>query len=139
VKPVAAGAKRVALVFVYSDYRRTGATSLPGAGRDLQRVSAALGRAGFELRTAIDPSRTDLAALLDEFSQACEGAEMTVIYVTGHGLQQLEHVYLLPNEYEVREMRSRLSELAIPVSSLTAHMKGSHAPVLLFGGCRTHA
>jgi uncharacterized caspase-like protein len=138
LKPVPASEKRVALVFVYSNYSDAGAASLPGAQRDLGRVSEALKEPGFEVEMVANPTKLELQAALDKLSSRSEEAEAAVIYLTGHGFQHDGRVYLLPNDYSFAEGPGRLPELAIDVASLTKYLKARSANALFFGGCRTH-
>ena len=138
VKPISASAKRVALVFVYSNYGNTGVTSLPGAKRDLVRVAAALKSAGFDVQVAIDPTQNDLRVALDTLSRRSQNAEAAIIYLTGHGFEHRGQVYLMPNDYPFGEGSERLSELAVHVPSLVHYLKARSANLVLFGGCRTY-
>ena len=138
MKPISASAKRVALVFVYSNYGNSGVTSLPGAKRDLVRVAGALKSAGFDVQTVIDPTQNDLRGALDTLSRRSQNAEAAVIYLTGHGLEHSGQVYLMPNDYPFEEGSKRLSELAVHVPSLVGYLKARSANLVLFGGCRTY-
>lgn len=138
VKPISASARRVALVFVYSNYGNAGVTPLPGAKRDLVRVSAALKGAGFDVQAAIDPTQNDLRVALDVLSRRSQKAEAAVIYLTGHGFEHRGQVYLMPNDYPFAEGSKRLSELAVHVPSLASYLKARSANLVLFGGCRTY-
>lgn len=137
LKPVPPGEKRVALVFVYSDYRDAGIPSLPGAERDRERVTQALRNAGFELQSAGNPTKQDLRALLERLSSRSSDAVAAVIYLTGHGFEHGGRVYLLPSDYPFNEGPGRLPELAIDVANLTTHLKATSANLVFFGGCRT--
>jgi len=138
VKPISASAKRVALVFVYSNYGNAGVTSLPGAKRDLVRVVAALKSAAFDVQAAVDPKQNDLRVALDALSRRSQNAEAAIIYLTGHGFEHRGQVYLMPNDYPFNEGSKRLSELAVHVPSLVGYLKARSANLVLFGGCRTY-
>ncbi len=137
LKPVPASAKRVALVFVYADYSDVDATSLPGAERDLYRVAAALREAGFDVQTIIDPTRESLHSSLKRFSKLTEDAEAAVIYLTGHGFEHRDEVYLAPNDYPFDEGFELLPERAVHVPGLKGFLKAKSANLVFFGGCRT--
>ena len=138
LKPLAASAKRVALVFVYSNYREAGQKSLPGAKRDLSRVAVALRKAGFEVTTAPNPSRKDLRTALQTLSAQSQDAEAAAVYVTGHGFEHRGHVYLLPSDYPFHDGPSKLSKLAVHVASLAKYLKAYSANMVFYGGCRTY-
>ncbi len=138
LKPIPASARRVALVFVYSDYSNVGVPSLPGADRDLKRVAAALKAAGFEVQTATDPARDDLRAMLEAFSALAEDSEAAVIYLTGHGFENSGQVYLTPNDYPFDKGSENLSERAVHVQALVDFLKAEKANIVFFGGCRSY-
>lgn len=138
VKPVPTRAKRVALVFVYSNYRNAGVTSLPGAERDLERVTVALRNAGFEVQVAADPSKVELRAALESLSGRSIDAEAAVVYLTGHGFEHGRQVYLMPGDYPFGEGPTRLPELAVQVVSVAKYLKAKNANIVFFGGCRTY-
>ena len=127
VEPISAPCKRVALVFVYSNYGNAGVTSLPGAKRDLVWVAAALKSAGFDVQVAIDPTQNDLRVALDALSRRSQNAEAAIIYLTGHGFEHRGQVYLMPNDYPFEEGSKRLSELAVHVPSLVGYLKARSA------------
>jgi hypothetical protein len=137
IKPVPTSVKRVALVFVYSDYSNAGVTSLPGAKRDLERVVAALRKAGFEVEAALNPTKKDLRLALDSLSTRSHDADAAVIYLTGHGIERGGKVYLMPNYYPFGEGLKRLDEVAVHVPSLTSFLRARTANIVFFGGCRT--
>jgi Caspase domain len=137
LKPIPTRTKRVALVAVYSDYSAIGVSSLPGAERDLQRVSTALGHAGFKVQATANPSRDDLHAALEMLSAQSEDAEAAAIYVTGHGFEHRGHVYLVPNDIPFARGLGWLPGRAIDVRSLVGFVKAKRANLVFFGGCRT--
>lgn len=139
LKPVPEQAKRVALVFVYADYQSAGVNSLPGAARDLVRVAAALGHAGFVVHTVVDPSELELREALESLAKHSTDAESAVIYLTGHGLEHHGDVYLLPNDHSYHELVAHLAEFAIHVPGLVRHLHARSANLVFFGGCRTLA
>lgn len=138
LKPIPASSKRTALVFVYSDYRKVGIASLPGAKHDLERVSNALVKAGFEVQTALDPTKKELVEALEKISKNSEGTDVAVLYMTGHGFEHNGIVYLMPNDYPFEKEENRLSELAIDVKSLSNYLRAKDGNLIFFGGCRTY-
>ena len=134
--PIPPSMKRVALVFVYSDYRDAGVPSLPGAARDLDRVSTALASAGFEVETLIDPTERELSAGLRAFSKLARDAEFAVIYTTGHGFEHEGQVYLMPNDYPFDEGAESLAAHAIEIPDLADFLSATEGNLLFFGGCR---
>jgi hypothetical protein len=138
LKPVPASEKRVALVFVYSNYRDAGVASLPGAENDLERVTKALRKAGFEVRSSANPTRQELRAAFEELSIRSGEAQAAFIYLTGHGFEHGGRVFLVPNDYPFEEGSIRLPELAVDVACLTRYLNARCSNVVLFGGCRKY-
>jgi hypothetical protein len=136
--PTPAPAKRVALVFAYSDYLDSNVESLPGADLDLDRVAAALRRAAFDVHTAANPARNDLDAALQALSKQSEFADVAVIYLTGHGFEHHGRVYLIPSDYPFDAGPRRLCDLAVCVPCLQRYLKARMANLVFFGGCRTY-
>lgn len=91
--PNSAKGKRVALVFVFSDYSNTNSPSLPGTKNDLFRISKALNEANFEVQTEIDPTNSQLKKTLNIFSKRSKEADVAVIYTTGM-VQKLKEKYI---------------------------------------------
>jgi hypothetical protein len=136
LKPTEPMEKRLALVFVYSDYEKAGVASLPGADHDLVRVSEAFERAGFSVATAANPTARELEQLLSDFSERSQDAETAAIYMTGHGFEHNGKVYLAPNNYPFRQGPDRLTELGISVERLPELLNARNTNVVFYGGCR---
>ncbi len=139
ILPKPLGEKRVALVVVFSDYSASvGAQSLPGAARDLSRVSAAFEKAGFETQRVLDPGRNDLEVILREFADRSAEADVSVLYTTGHGVEVEGVVYLLPGDYPVRQGGSSLLQRAVRLSQMGASTRAKLVNLTFYGGCRNN-
>ncbi len=131
-------AKRVAFVFVFSDYSsKASLGTLPGAKNDLSRISQAFARAGFETVTALDPTHEELEKALRTFSLKTRQSDIAVIYTTGHGLEYMGKAYLIPNDSSPDLAPADLPRHAIGVESLLTHMQAKTANFVFYGGCRT--
>ncbi|UPU37176.1 caspase family protein [Geomonas paludis] len=137
IKSGTSSGKRVAFVFVFSDYRSERLQPLPGADKDLHRVALALKNSGFEVQTAVNPSRTDLQVALQSFSTNSADAEVSIIYATGHGFEYNGQVYLVPIDYPFSQDPKALSEFAIHIPSLKNFVHAKDANFVFYGGCRT--
>ncbi|MEM9597235.1 MAG: caspase family protein [Acidobacteriota bacterium] len=138
LKPVDPAGRRVALVFVFSNYGRAGTVSLSGAARDLKRVSRALRDAGFEVATLRDPSKEELYDALDAFAERSEDAEAAVLYMTGHGFERGREVYLAPSDTPFNSRLRTLPKRSIRVADLTRYLRAEASNLLFFGGCRSY-
>ncbi|AUB81423.1 caspase family protein [Candidatus Thiodictyon syntrophicum] len=137
LKPAASEEKRMAFIFVYSDYEKAGVSSLPGAERDLGRVTDALVQAGFAVETAANPTKQELQRALADFSRRSASADAATIYVTGHGFEQNGKVYLAPNDYPFKQGAKVLSEMGIDIVGLGNYLKAKSANMVFYGGCRS--
>ena len=96
----AAGEKRVALVLINADYSKSGGVySLPGARFDAQRVPEALRAAGFETTLVFDQTAEAARNAIDAFAARSAGADASLIYVGGHGIQHKRVVYWMMGDY----------------------------------------
>ena len=130
--------KRVALIFVYSNYSSVWINSLEGAKNDLDRVSKKLLEVGFEIKTIIDPNKQELNRVLKEFAKESVNADVAIIYTTGHGFEIDGETYLLPNNYLYPLRKKELRQYSIPIKEIGKNMLSSKLNLLFYGGCRTH-
>jgi branched-chain amino acid transport system substrate-binding protein len=91
--PVPLG-RRVALVIGNSSYRSM--PSLANPKNDAADVAAALKGLGFETIAATDLTRAAMNSTLSQFSRAVRGADVALVYYSGHGMQFEGKNYLLP-------------------------------------------
>lgn len=139
VLPKAPRERRVALVVVFTDYSASGgAKSLPGAARDLSRVSDAFEKAGFAVQRARDPDRAQLQDILRRFADRSAASDVAAVYTTGHGAEVEGAVYLLPGDYPVSQGDTALGQRAIRLTELGAASRAKHANLIFYGGCRNN-
>jgi hypothetical protein len=136
--PKSSTERRIALVFVFSDYTISGADSLPGAKNDIDRISQALSKAGFEVQTAIDPDQSKLNTIVHEFSERSKTSDIAVLYTTGHGVEVDGTIYLLPGDYPLIYGMYELNERAIRLTSIGEAASASKANLVFYGGCRNN-
>jgi uncharacterized caspase-like protein len=86
--------KRAALIIGNAAYRNM--TPLQNPGNDADDVDAALRRLGFETIAATDLDRSGMNDALDRFSRLADGADIAMVYYSGHGMQFNGANYLLP-------------------------------------------
>ncbi len=128
--------KRVALVLINADYSKTdGVYSLPGAAFDAQRVPEALTAAGFETTLVLDVNAEAAREKLAEFAKLSEGAEASVIYVGGHGVQHKRIVYWMMGDYP--EQNSKwLGTHAISLDEIGRAGHAREVNLVLYASCR---
>jgi uncharacterized caspase-like protein len=86
--------RRVALVIGNAAYRSM--AQLQNPRNDAADVAAALRRLDFEAIAATDLDRSGMNDALDRFSRLADGADIAVVYYSGHGMQFGGTNYLLP-------------------------------------------
>ena len=89
------GGRRVALIVGNAAYQ-----SLPrlvNAVNDAGAVRDTLRGAGFETFYGSDLKRIDAEALIQRFFRASEGADLVVIYYSGHGVQVAGDNFIVPS------------------------------------------
>ena len=136
--PQSSADRRIALVVVFSDYTNAGTTSLPGARHDLDRISQALSKTGFEVHTAIDPDQSQLNSILTEFSERSRASDIAVVYTTGHGVEVEGTIYLLPGDYPFINGQSQLNARAVRLDRIGGAVQASKANLVFYGGCRNN-
>ncbi len=96
-------AKRVALVLGNSAY--THAPALPNPVNDANDVAAKLQALDFTVSLATDASKAETDAILREFANALEGADVAIFFYAGHGLQVAGQNYLVPIDAKLAKER----------------------------------
>ncbi len=82
---VEAAERRVAFVVGNSGYQTV--PQLPNPTHDAQSVAAALKKSGFEVVTALDLNRIGFDQAFEKFVRSLNGADLSVFYYSGHGIQ----------------------------------------------------
>jgi hypothetical protein len=130
----AEGEQAVALVLVFADYGdEEGLVSLPGAAFDAYRVGRALSDVGYDVRTVIAADAQGFGDALDAFALEAEGADRSLLYTTGHGVEVDGAIYILPPE---AERSTNMLDRAIPLADVKQVMKGEGNRLLIYAGCR---
>src|SRR5947209_20456824 len=82
---VAHAEKRVALVIGNANYRDAGVLANPV--NDARDVTAAFKRIDVEVDTVVDGDLPGMRAALEVFAGKARGADLAIIYYSGHGLE----------------------------------------------------
>ena len=90
----AAAAKRVALVIGNGAYQNT--EPLPNPANDGREVAAALRRLGFDVIEGTDQDKAGMQTLLRQFSAELQGADASLFFYAGHGLQVQRRNWMVP-------------------------------------------
>ena len=98
---------RVALVVGNSTYANIG--RLPNPENDAADISAALRRLGFEVTTEFDADRVELTEALRAFTRQSAGADVSLVFYAGHGIEMDGVNYLVPVDARLeRDVRRAL-------------------------------
>lgn len=129
-------ASKIAMVMVYSDYSSSGINSLPGAEFDLKRIRKAIEENGFECWALLDPTNLQFEANLKAFSKISNNYDFSILYVTGHGVEVANKIYLLPPSYKITYGKTALEAEALNIFTLINYQTSRRGNFLFYGGCR---
>jgi hypothetical protein len=129
------GQSRKALVLINADYSKSDAYSLPGARFDAKRVPAALEAAGLETTLVLDAGVEGAREAMATFARASSSADVSFVYVGGHGLQHKRVVYWMMGDYPERDSRW-LASHAIALDEIGASGRAREANLVLYASCR---
>jgi len=122
----------VALVVGQSAYANLPA--LPNPRNDAGAIADLLGRLGFEVTTVLDVDTRKLSRSLERFAEDAEGADVALLYYSGHGIEAGGENWLVPVDAE----GGRAKGLA-PISPLLETLqKTAPVTILLLDACRTN-
>jgi uncharacterized caspase-like protein len=94
VSPAAFAAKLVALSIGISGYE--GKNYLSSPVKDATLVAESLADFGYQVRLVKDPDLATMKDEVDAFIEAARGADVAIVYFSGHGLQVNGEAYLVP-------------------------------------------
>jgi hypothetical protein len=130
----AMAAKRVALVIGNSAYEN--AAPLPNPVNDSRAVADALRRLNFVVIEAEDRDKTGMQTLLGKFREELLGADVSLFFYGGHGLQVKGQNYLVPVDAKL-DFETDLAFEAVPVDAVLGLMESTTPVRLMFlDACR---
>ena len=126
---------RVALVVGNSDYAHIG--RLPNPDNDARDISAALRRLGFEVTTELDADRVELTEALRGFTRRSAGADVSLVFYAGHGIEMDGVNYLVPVDARLeRDVDVRFE--TVTVDDLLVSTAGASLRLLILDACRNN-
>ncbi|QKC95969.1 caspase family protein [Mesorhizobium sp. NZP2298] len=126
----------VALVIGESQYRSLPA--LPNPANDARAVAQLLTSLGFEVSSIPDGDAPRLARGLKHFVEDAAGADVALLYYSGHGIEAGGENYLVPVEADATSLSDPANRL-VPVSALLAELKASvPVAIVLLDACRSN-
>ena len=135
VPSVALADDRVALVVGNSIYAHIG--RLPNPDNDARDMSAALRRLGFEVTTELDADRVELTEALRAFTRQSAGADVSLVFYGGHGIEMDGVNYLVPVDARLeRDVDVRFE--TVTVDDLLVSTSGALLRLVLLDACRNN-
>ena len=126
---------RVALVVGNSTYAHIG--RLPNPDNDARDMSAALRRLGFEVTTELDADRVELTEALRAFTRQSAGADVSLVFYAGHGIEMDGVNYLVPVDARLeRDVDVRFE--TVTVDDLLVSTSGASLRLVLLDACRNN-
>ena len=126
---------RVALVVGNGTYAHIG--RLPNPGNDAADIAAALRRLGFDVTTVRDADRAGLTEALRVFTRESAGADVSLVFYAGHGLEMDGVNYLVPvNARLERDTDVRFE--AVELDDVLASTVGADLRVVILDACRNN-
>lgn len=128
-------AERVALVIGNSAYEHTGQLNNPV--NDATDIAAMLEQMEFEVDVALDVDGAEFANRLAAFTARAKGAEIALLYYSGHGLQFEGESYLMPVDATLANSFAVRRE-TIPINDILAQMQGAEVGLVFLDACRNN-
>ena len=126
---------RVALVVGNSAYAHVGRLSNPD--NDALDMSAALRRLGFEVTTELDADRVEMTDALRRFTRQSAGADVSLVFYSGHGIEMDGVNYLVPVDARLeRDVDVRFE--TVTLDDLLVSTAGASLRLVLLDACRNN-
>ena len=126
---------RVALVVGNSTYAHIG--RLPNPENDAVDMAAALQRLGFEVTTELDADRVSLTEALRAFTRRSAGADVSLVFYAGHGIEMDGTNYVVPVDARLeRDVDVRYE--TVTLDDLLVSTTGASLRLVLLDACRNN-
>ena len=134
---VAHADKRVALVIGNSAYQN--APALVNPRNDAQDIGKSLRDLGFSTIVATDLDRAGMNDALDRFSRTVGGADIALVYYSGHGMQFAGKNFLLPVEARLENADDVNRFRLMPLEDVFDVLQGAPgARIVILDACRNN-
>lgn len=122
--------KGVALVVGQSAY--TSLAPLPNPGNDARAVAGLLTGLGFEVSTLNDADTSKLQRGIDRFAEDAKGADVALLYYSGHGVEAGGENFLVPSDAQASDPKGLVSATGL----IERLKKTVPVAILLLDACR---
>lgn len=134
--PTASAEKRVALIIGNAAYQHYGALANPA--EDVKAVGLILRAADFEVVEAIDLPRTDLERAIRGYLGRLDGADVSLVYYSGHAVQVEGRNFIIPIDAKL-ESELDLDFEALDLDTIMKFMQARSSVRLVFlDACRNN-
>lgn len=130
----AQGTRRVALVIANGAYRDVPPLANPLV--DARLVGQALRGAGFEVLIKSNLDHSEFNAALSAYAQRAAGAEIAIIYFSGHGVEDNSTGWLLPIDARASS-RSELATRSVSLDRFSKATQGAQLRLVVVDACRS--
>ena len=131
-----AAERRVAFVVGNSAYETV--PQLPNPTNDAKAVAAALKRSGFEVVTALDLDKAEFDKAFEKFIRSLTGAELSVFYYSGHGIQVDNDNRIIPVDAKLKSTDD-LEVETVNVRTIMSYMQSNSKIQLVYlNSCRNN-
>ena len=96
--------KGVALVIGQSNYATL--PKIPNSAQDARAIADVLGKLGLTTDTATDSKSQDFRRTIDSFIEKAQGADVALIYYSGHAIEAGGINYLLPTDTDLNALEA---------------------------------
>src|SRR5437763_7895043 len=132
----ASSGRRVAFVVGNSDYKNV--PELPNPINDARAVAESLKRAGFDVVAAYNLDRSAFEEELRKFIRSLDGADTSLFYYSGHGIQVGGDNRLIPVDATLKTSMD-LEVETISVKTILSYMQAHSRQQLIFlDSCRNN-
>jgi uncharacterized protein YecT (DUF1311 family) len=132
----AEAAERVALVVGNGAYRH--APGLLNPRNDAEDIGRALRELGFETIVATDLDRAGMNDALDRFSRTIAGAEIALVYYSGHGMQFAGRNFLLPVDARLANAEDINKFRLLPLDDIFETLLAAQRRLVVLDACRNN-
>ncbi len=126
----------VALVIGQSRYEHLPPLANPAA--DADALSGVLEALGFETTVLRDLNGRKLKRALDNFVEDAEGADVAVVYFSGHGIEAGGENWLVPVDADSTSLDSATGRLAGVSNLIQSLSQGTPLTIVFLDACRTN-
>ena len=133
----AQAAKRVALLIGNEKYEAT--SQLNNPANDVELMKTSFEDAGFDTVTAVhDLDRASMVRALRDFEDTAAGADVAIIYYSGHGMEMNGENFLLPVDVSLKTDKD-VEDEAIPLDRVQRSLEGAtRLKLVILDACRNN-